>query len=415
MTLFEELKYRGLIKDFSNEERIAKMLETPQTIYCGFDPSAASMHMGNFVMVMTLMRLQRAGHKIIAVVGGATGMIGDPSGRSSERNLLGVADLAHNTAQIHDQLAKYINLDDPKKGKLLNNYDWLGNISYLSFLRDYGKFFTVNYMLAKDTVARRLDEGISYTEFSYMLLQSVDFLHLYETENCTMQIGGSDQWGNLISGLDLIRRVKGPESTAEVMTAHLLTNSEGQKFGKSVDGALFIDATKFSPYKLYQYFINVSDENAYKYLKVFTFLAPDVIEALYQEHLREPHKRLAQKTLAEEILKIVHNEDALLQAQNMSAALFSGDVKTLKEAEIVELFSDVMVPISHDTKLEDALITLKAASSKREAREFISGNSVSVNGERVNDLTAVLTKEMFLFDKYVIIRRGKKQYFVGKH
>ena len=189
MTLFEELKYRGLIKDFSNEERIAEMLETPRTIYCGFDPSAASMHMGNFVMVMTLMRLQRAGHKIIAVVGGATGMIGDPSGRSSERNLLSVSDLAHNTAQIHDQLAKYIILDDPKKGKLLNNYDWLGQISYLSFLRDYGKFFTVNYMLAKDTVARRLDEGISYTEFSYMLLQSVDFLHLYETENCTMQIG----------------------------------------------------------------------------------------------------------------------------------------------------------------------------------------------------------------------------------
>ncbi len=405
MTLFEELKYRGLIKDFSNEERLAEMLATPQTIYCGFDPSAASMHMGNFVMVMTLMRLQRAGHKIIGVVGGATGMIGDPSGRSSERNLLSEADLAHNTKQIHDQLSKYLELDDPAKGMLVNNYDWLGKASYLSFLRDYGKYFTVNYMLAKDTVARRLEDGISYTEFSYMLLQAVDFLHLYETENCTIQIGGSDQWGNLVSGLDLIRRVKGPESKAEAMTAHLLTNSEGEKFGKSVDGALFIDASKFSPYKLYQYFFNVSDENAYKYLKVFTFLAPHEIEELYLTHKEAPHKRLAQKTLAEEVIKIVHSDEALTKAQNMTAALFSGDVKTLKEDEIVELFSDVMVEVRHDTKLEDALILLKAATSKREAREFIKGNSISVNGERVNDLESVLTKDMFLFGKYVCFYR----------
>jgi len=414
MRLFDELEYRGLIKDYSNAEKIKEMLDTPQTIYCGFDPSAASMHMGNFVMVMTLMRLQRAGHKIIGVVGGATGMIGDPSGRSSERNLLTVSDLAHNTAQIHNQLAKYLDLDDPKRGVLVNNYDWLSKFSYLTFLRDYGKYFTVNYMLAKDTVARRLEDGISYTEFSYMLLQAVDFLHLYEHEGCTMQIGGSDQWGNLISGLDLIKKVKGPDVTAEVMTAHLLTNSEGEKFGKSVDGALFIDPQKFSPYKLYQYFFNVSDENALKYLKVFTFLTKDEIEYLYAKHLTAPQNRLAQKTLAEEVVKIVHSVEELKQAEDMTEALFSGDVARLSEKAILELFSDIITPLSKDMKLEDVLISLKAASSKREAREFINGNSISVNGVKVTDVNAVLSKEHLLHHAYVIIKRGKKAYFVGK-
>ena len=229
MNLFKDLEYRGLIKDYSNAEAIEKLLETPQTIYCGFDPSAASMHMGNFVMVMTLMRFQRAGHRVLAVVGGATGMIGDPGGRKSERVLLDKEALNYNTKQIHDQLAKYIDLDNPERGKLINNFDWLGKLSHLEFLRDYGKFFTVNYMLAKDTVARRLADGISYTEFSYMLLQAVDFLHLYEAEGCSMQIGGSDQWGNLVTGLDLIKKVKGNDAKVEVMTAHLLTNSEGEK------------------------------------------------------------------------------------------------------------------------------------------------------------------------------------------
>lgn len=414
MKLFDDLLYRGLIKDFSNEAKIKEMLETPQVIYCGFDPSASSMHMGNFVMILTLVRLQKSGHKIIAVVGGATGMIGDPSGKSAERNLLDIESLNYNTAQIAAQLGKYLDLSDPKRGEILNNYDWLSKINILEFLRDYGKYFTVNYMLAKDTVARRLEDGISYAEFSYMLLQSADFLHLHEKHNTTMQIGGSDQWGNLISGLDLIRKVKGNDVNVQVMTAHLLTNSEGVKFGKSVEGALFLDPKKFSPYKLYQYFYNVSDEDAYKFLKVFTFLPKEEIEALYLEHLSAPHKRLAQSRLAEEVLIIVHGKEALNHAIKMSEALFSGDVKDLTKEDINDLFGNIITALNKDTKLEDALITLKAAASKREAREFINGNSVSVNGQKINDPNLILTNDYLLHNEFIIVKRGKKQYFVGK-
>lgn len=413
MNLYEELLYRGLIKDFSNEAKIKEMLEVPQTIYCGFDPSAASMHMGNFVMILTLVRLQRAGHKIIAVVGGATGMIGDPSGKSAERNLLDKASLAYNTAQIAAQLGKYLDLSNPQKGLILNNYDWLSKINILEFLRDYGKYFTVNYMLAKDTVSRRLEEGISYAEFSYMLLQAADFLHLHTHHQTTMQIGGSDQWGNLISGLDLIRKVKGADTNVEVMTAHLLTNSEGVKFGKSVDGALFLDPAKFSPYKLYQYFINVGDADAYRYLKVFTFLSKEEIETLNNEHLKAPHLRLAQTTLAREIIKIVHGEAALIHAEDITKALFSGDVTALSESDIKDLFSGMITPIEEGLLLEDILINVKAATSKREAREFILGNSVSVNGLKVNESTRLFRRDELLHGHYLVIRRGKKQYFVA--
>ncbi|MGI6734786.1 MAG: tyrosine--tRNA ligase [Bacilli bacterium] len=414
MNLFDELQYRGLIKDYSNAENIKEMLKTPQTIYCGFDPSAASMHMGNFVMIATLMRLQKAGHKIIAVVGGATGMIGDPSGRSSERNLLDKKALAHNTEQIGNQLRKYLDFTDPKKGLIVNNYDWLSKLDVLEFLRRYGKYFTVNYMLAKDTVARRLETGISFAEFSYMILQAVDFLHLYEHYGCTIQIGGSDQWGNLVSGLDLIRKVKGPDTKVEVMTSHLLTNCAGEKFGKSLDGALFLDPKKFSPYKLYQYFINVGDDDAEKYLKVFTFLSKEMIEDIVSKHKEAPHNRLAQTRLAEEILTIVHNKEALKHAQTMSSALFSGNVKDLSAADIEDLFSHALVKVAANQKLEDVVIAVKAASSKREAREFIRGNSISVNGERYTDPELIVNQDYLLHHKYLIIRRGKKKYFVAE-
>lgn len=412
--VYEDFKYRGLIKDFSNEEKIKEMLGKPQVIYCGFDPSANSMHMGNFVMVMTLMRLQRAGHKIIALVGGGTGMIGDPSGRSSERNLLDAETLQANTDAIHAQLGKYIDLDDPTKGAILNNYDWLGKISLLEFLRDYGKQFTINYMLAKDTVARRLEAGISYTEFSYMLLQAYDFLYLNENYGVTMQIGGGDQWGNLTAGLELIRKVKGNEVEVEAMTANLLTDSEGKKFGKSVDGALFIDKKRLSPYKLYQYFLNVGDADAIKYLKVFTFLSKEEIEKIAEEHAVNPGLRFAQKTLASEIIRIVHSEEDLTSAIAMTEALFSGDVKSLKEYEIIELFGSMIVEVQDNEKLEDVLIKIDAAKSKREAREFIAGNSISINGEKVKQAEFLLTKNEALFGNYYIIRRGKKNYYVAK-
>lgn len=412
--VYEDFKYRGLIKDFSNEEKMKAMLAKPQVIYCGFDPSANSMHMGNFVMVMTLMRLQRAGHKIIALVGGGTGMIGDPSGRSSERNLLDEKTLRANTDAIHTQLGKYIDLDDPTKGEILNNFDWLGKISLLEFLRDYGKQFTVNYMLAKDTVARRLDEGISYTEFSYMLLQSYDFLYLHENHGVTIQIGGGDQWGNLTAGLELIRKVKGGDAEAEAMTANLLTDSEGKKFGKSVDGALFIDKKRLSPYKLYQYFLNVGDADAIKYLKVFTFLTKEEIDAIEQEHMVNPGLRLAQKRLASEIIRIVHGEEDLVRTVAMTEALFSGDVTALSEEEILELFGQMLVEVENGEKLEDVLIKINAAKSKREAREFIAGNSISINGEKVNQADFLLVKEHALYKQYFIIRRGKKNYYVAK-
>lgn len=413
INVYEDFKYRGLIKDFSNEDKIKDMLSRPQVIYCGFDPSASSMHMGNFVMVMTLMRLQRAGHKIIAVVGGGTGMVGDPSGRSSERNLLDETTLRANTDSIHAQLGKYIDLDDPKRGEIINNYDWLGRMNLLEFLRDYGKLFTVNYMLAKDTVARRLDEGISYTEFSYMLLQSYDFLHLHEHHGVTMQIGGGDQWGNLTAGLEMIRKVKG-DNECEAMTANLLTDSEGKKFGKSVDGALFIDKKRLSPFKLYQYFLNVGDLDAIKYLKVFTFFSEEKICSIEKEHAINPGLRLAQKTLAAEIIRIVHHEDDLQRALAMSEALFSGEVNQLNEEEIAELFSNMIVDVADGLRLEEVLIDVKAAKSKREAREFIAGNSISVNGLKVTDAETLIKKENALYNQYFILRRGKKNYFVAR-
>ena len=413
INIYDDLVYRGLIKDFSNEDRIKEMLNSKQVIYCGFDPSASSMHMGNFVMVMTLMRLQRAGHKIIGVVGGATGMIGDPGGRDSERQLLNRKQADKNALALRKQLAKYLDLEDTKNGEIINNEEWLGNFKLIDFLRDVGKHFTINYMLAKESVSRRLETGISYTEFSYMLLQAYDFLYLHEKKGVTIQIGGSDQWGNLTAGLDLIRKVKGPDANVEVMTAHLLTSSDGKKFGKSVDGALFIDKNLFSPYKLYQYFINVSDEDAAKLLKALTFLTKDEIETLLEEHAKDPGKRLAQYKLSSEVVTIVHNSTHLERAIKMSEALFSGDVSELEKEEIVELFGDVTVKIAENSKLEDVLIEVGAATSKREAREFLRNNSILLNGKKVNDGEALLTKKDALHHKFLIIRRGKKRYFVA--
>ncbi|NCA95271.1 MAG: tyrosine--tRNA ligase, partial [Epsilonproteobacteria bacterium] len=259
VNIIDELNYRGLIKDYSDEKEIRALLSTPQTIYCGFDPSAASMHIGNFVMISLLMRLQRAGHRVIPVVGGATGMIGDPSGKSKERNLLEENELKKNTEAIRAQLARFINLEDAKRGLIVNNYDWLSKISMLDYLRDYGKYFPINYLLNKEIISSRLENGISYTEFSYNLLQAIDFLTLYRNHGCRIQVGGSDQWGNLTSGLELIRKVEGGDAKVGVMTSHLIVDSTGRKFGKSEGGALYLDSEITSPYKLYQYFINVSD------------------------------------------------------------------------------------------------------------------------------------------------------------
>lgn len=410
--IVDELKYRGLIKDFSNEEEVHKLLDEPQTIYCGFDPSASSMHLGNFVMISILMRLQKAGHRIIAVVGGATGMIGDPSGKSKERNFLTSDKVKENTLSIKNQLERFIDLTDPKKGIILNNYDWLSKLNLLDYLRDYGKFFPVNYMLSKDIVSSRLESGISYAEFSYTILQSIDFLHLYKTEGCTMQVGGGDQWGNLTSGLELIRKREGVDTKVGCFTVPLLLDSNGKKFGKSEGGALYLDAKLVSPYKLYQFLINSTDDDAPRYLKIFSFKPIDEIEAIIKDHYEHLGQRIAQKALAYDVVSTIHGEEKALEAVKMSNALFSGDVSSLSEENILELFSDLKVEVKENILLEDLLLEIKAASSKREAREFIKGNSVSLNGVKVTDNNKIVNYSDALFNKYIIVKRGKKNYYL---
>ena len=412
INIIDDLNYRGLIKEYSNEENVRKLFETKQTIYCGFDPSASSMHIGNFVMISILMRLQKAGHRIIALVGGGTGMIGDPSGKSKERNLLTSDKVLENTMAIKKQLERFIDLSDPEKGMILNNYDWLNNISLLEYLRDTAKYFPINYMLSKDIVKSRLDSGISLTEFCYMTLQSYDFRYLHDKYGVNIQIGGNDQWGNLTAGLDFIRKTEGEESKVECMTAHLITRSDGKKFGKSEDGALFLDKNLTSPYKLYQFFINQSDEDSVKYIKVFTFLPKEEINEIEKEHLANLGARIAQKRLAYEVVKIVHGEEEANEAKKMSEVLFSNDFTSLKEESLKELFSNAKIEAKEQMKLEDLLIFIKAASSKREAREFIKNNAVSVNGTKVNDALKEFTKEEALFNKYLVVKRGKKNYYL---
>lgn len=412
INVIDDLNYRGLIKEYSNEENVHKLFESKQTIYCGFDPSASSMHIGNFVMISILMRLQRAGHKIIALVGGGTGMIGDPSGKSKERNLLTPDKVQENTNAIKRQLERFIDLSDPEKGMILNNYDWLGKVSLLEYLRDTAKFFPVNYMLSKDIVKSRLDAGISLTEFCYMTLQSYDFKYLHDKYGVNIQIGGNDQWGNLTAGLDYIRKTEGDEEKVECMTAHLITRSDGKKFGKSEDGALFLDRNLTSPYKLYQFFFNQSDEDSVKYLKVFTFLPKEEINEIEKEHLANLGARIAQKRLAYEVVKIVHSEEDAEEAKKMSEVLFSNNFASLKEESLKELFANAKIEIKESMKLEDLLIFIKAASSKREAREFIKNNAVSVNGEKVNDALKEFNKDDALFGKYLVVKRGKKNYYL---
>ncbi len=413
MNFIDDLNYRGLIEQYSNEDNVKELLSGKATVYCGFDPSAGSMHLGNYVMISLLKRFQRAGHRVIAVVGGATGMIGDPSGKSSERNLQTKETLEKNTASIKSQLERYIDLSDPEKGILVSNYEWLGNMPMIDFLRDYGKYFSINYMLSKEIVKSRLEAGISFTEFAYQILQSIDFYHLHHEYGVCMQIGGNDQWGNLTSGLELIRKIDGEGEKVECMTAKLLLRSDGKKFGKSEKGALFLDGKLTSPYTLYQYFMNVTDEDAIRFLKVFSFLSKEKIEDVAREHFANPGARIGQKKVAYEVTKDIHGEEAAKEAIAMTEALFKGDVKALKENEIEDVF-DSKIKIEEGVLLEDALISLGLATSKRESRTFITGNSVTLNGEKVSDPKMVLDKSGALYGRYLIIRRGKKNYALGE-
>ncbi|RPK16051.1 tyrosine--tRNA ligase [Priestia endophytica] len=416
MNLIEDLQYRGLINQMTDEEGLTKLLaEEIVTLYCGFDPTADSLHIGHLLPILMLKRFQEAGHRPLPLVGGATGLIGDPSGKKAERTLneKEVVDLW--VERIKEQLSRFLEFKEgDNAAKMTNNYDWVGNMDVVSFLRDIGKNFGLNYMLAKDTVQSRIETGISFTEFTYMILQSLDFLRLYQNEGCRLQIGGSDQWGNITSGLELIRKSE-ENAKAYGLTVPLVTKSDGTKFGKTEGGAVWLDSEKTSPYEFYQFWINTDDRDVIKYIKYFTFLSHEEIEELDRKTREEPEQRAAQKALAEEMTKLVHNEKALEQAIRISQALFKGDIKALTGAEIKQGFKDVPtfeVKKDEEIGLIDLLVSAKISPSKRQAREDIGNGAVYINGEREQDLQKTLSAEDRIDGEFTVIRRGKKKYFV---
>lgn len=416
MNIIDDLEKRGLLDNFSDEEKVKKLFDTPQTVYCGFDPSAKSLQLGNFIMITILQRLQKAGHRVIAMLGGATGMIGDPSGKKAERKFLSPDQVMDNAECIRNQLAKYIDTSDPNKGLILNNYEWWSKTNILTFLRDYGKNFQVGYMLAKDIVKSRLEAGISYAEFSYMILQAGDFDNLFRDYHCTMQFGGGDQWGNLTTALDFVKKKEGSDCGAEVFSFKLITDSQGKKFGKSESGALYLDPTMTTPYHIYQYFMNISDSDVLKYLYIFDDRPIEEIDAIYKAHLEHPELRNGQKELARVIVTRLHGEKAAEDCLKMSVALFTDSFQGLSEESLKELTDGLtVVEESEDINLLDALIKTGLAKSKREAREFVSAGAVKINGEKTADLEKVITKADALDGGYIFIKRGKKLYAVLKY
>ncbi|APH04064.1 tyrosine--tRNA ligase [Bacillus weihaiensis] len=416
--LLHDLQFRGLINQVTDEEGLSKALEEhAMKLYSGFDPTADSLHIGHLLPVLTLKRFQDNGHYPIALVGGGTGLIGDPSGKKAERTL-NTSDIVQEWSdRIKGQLSRFLDFEAEKNpAMIVNNYDWIGSLDVISFLRDVGKNFGVNYMLAKDSVQSRIESGISFTEFSYMILQSYDFLKLYQNNDCKLQIGGSDQWGNITAGLELIRKSE-ENSKAFGLTIPLVTKADGTKFGKTEGGAIWLDADKTSPYEFYQFWINTDDRDVVKYLKFFTFLSQEQINELEKEVETAPEKRSAQKTLAEEVTKLVHGEDSLQQAIKISEALFSGDIKQLTGNEILEGFKDVPTTEIDESEigLIDLLIQAKISPSKRQAREDISNGAIYINGERHQDLNMVISEEEKIDGKFTVIRRGKKKYFLIRY
>ncbi|EGQ4427099.1 tyrosine--tRNA ligase [Staphylococcus pseudintermedius] len=412
--LLEELSWRGLVYQQTDEEGIETLLNKEEVkIYCGADPTADSLHIGHLLPYLTLRRFQEAGHRPIVLVGGGTGMIGDPSGKSEERVLQTEAQVDKNVRGIQQQMEQMFDFNVENGPILVNNYDWLSQISLIEFLRDYGKHVGVNYMLGKDSIQSRLENGISYTEFTYTILQAIDFGHLNRVHDCKLQIGGSDQWGNITSGIELMRRMYGVTDVYG-FTIPLVTKADGKKFGKSESGTIWLDPEKTSPYEFYQFWINTSDDDVIKFLKYFTFLSKTDIEALEKSVVEEPHLRKAQTTLAEEVTRFIHGNDALAEAQRISQALFKGDLKSLSAEEIKAGFKDVpQVTLSNETtNIVDALVETKISSSKRQAREDITNGAIYINGERQQDLAYTLSSDDRYDDTFTIIRRGKKKYFM---
>ncbi|MEY2193470.1 tyrosine--tRNA ligase [Neobacillus sp. BF23-41] len=417
MDLLQDLAWRGIIYQQTDAEGLKDTLGKAQiSLYCGVDPTADSMHIGHLLPFLTLRRFQQHGHRPIVLVGGATGLIGDPSGKSEERKLLTLETVQDNVAGIKKQLESIFEFEGENGAIMVNNYDWAGSMDVVTFLRDIGKHIGVNYMLAKDTIASRLETGISFTEFTYTILQAMDFLHLYEHHNCKLQIGGSDQWGNITSGLELIRKVQPESSKAYGLTIPLVTKADGTKFGKTESGAVWLDPEKTTPYEFYQFWINTADADVVKYLKIFTFLSHEEIEQLEKAVQEEPHLRKAQKVLAEELTRLIHGEDSLQQAIKISQALFSGDVRSLSGAEIEQGFKDVPAYTSQkEENLVDLLVAAKISPSKRQAREDISNGAVTVNGEKITDNAYILVESDRIEGKFTIIRRGKKKYTLIKY
>lgn len=406
MKLFDELKWRGLVKDIAGSDIEDKLNNEKITFYWGTDPTADSLHLGHYSSLLTAKRLANAGHHPILLVGGATGLIGDPR-PTAEREIMAKDTLNKNLEGIKKQVDRIFD----GRATIVNNYDWMKDYNYLDFLRDVGKYINVNYMLAKDIINRRLETGITYAEFSYTLIQGYDFLHLYEKYNCVMQAEGSDQWGNITTGIDLIRKKTGKEAYG--FTMPLVLDAQGNKFGKSEGNALWLDINKTSSYELYQYLINTDDSMCESYLKIFTFLSPEEIMEVVKKHNEEPHLRLAQKTLAKEIITDLHGKEEYDKAVKISEALFSGNVKDIDTNLIGKVFKDVPnSDMKSDKNIVDLLVDTNICSSKREAREFITTGAISINGDRITDLDAVITKDNSIDNKYIIVRRGKKKYYL---
>lgn len=406
MKLYDELKWRGLIKDVTSPEIEEKLNNGGMTFYIGTDPTADSMHIGHLSSFLISKRLKDAGHNPILLVGGATGQIGDPR-PTTERAMITKEEVAHNFECLKEQAERIFGFE------VVNNYDWIKDINTIDFLRDYGKYFNINYMLDKDIIRRRLDSGITFTEFSYMILQSLDFLHLHETRGVNLQVAGSDQWGNITAGVDLIRKKTGDEVYA--FTMPLVTTKDGKKFGKSEGNALWLDKNKTSSYELYQYLVNVEDEMVIDYLKIFTFLSKEEIENIEREHKEHPEERLAHKTLAKEIITFIHGEEEYNKAIKISKALFNGNIKELNAKEIEDGFKDVpSFNITNETTLIDMLVNNNICQSRREAREFLNAGSITLNGEKVQDENQIINKESAIENKFIVVRRGKKKYYLGK-
>ena len=407
MTNWEELQWRGLVKDVAGENIEDLINNKSVTFYWGTDPTADSLHLGHYSSLVTAKRLMKMGHKPILLCGGATGRIGDPR-PTAEREIISIDVLNHNIECIRKQIDTIFD----GNAKLVNNYDWFKGYEFLDFLRDVGKYINVNYMLNKDIINRRLETGITYAEFSYMLIQGYDFLNMYRKMNCVMQVEGSDQWGNITTGIDLIRKIDGKEAYA--FTMPLILDSNGKKFGKREGNALWLDKDKTSSYALYQYLINTDDAKVLEYLKVFTFLTPEEILDVMDRHNKEPHLRIAQETLAKCIITDLRGEEEYTKARDISKALFSEDIKNLSSEDIVNSLNGVKNVLVYGGNIVDVLVDSGVFSSKREARELITGNALSINNKKVNDVNYIISKNDLIDNKIVVIKKGKKNYFIGK-